>query len=393
MLRLQKSTEIAVRVKGTAIVPLLITSFGVFGILFGIWQTVLPDLEQDLHLSSGALGFAISFGLTASLPIMFIGGRIVDSIGLRTTLISAIIVMGIVFCLLAIVPSYIFLLPLLLVFYAASGIYDVSINAAAITIEQQSGRRILTFMHASFSGGVVIGALLSGTLVSFGVFFRYMYIVVALLLGGLLIWVWREQHLVKEPQKVREHWHWKHVRSLITFTLLLVICISTLASFSEGSLSYFSAIYLRSSLDLSSLLGAFGVAIFNTAMMIGRLGATRIITSVGRKWTLSCAGVVAASGMVLALATSLPIVVLVGFLLVGLSISVIGPVAFSLGGDIAPEHVGTISSITAIFGYCGLLLGPSLIGGIAEFTGLRTSLGSVIIAGIIISILALKVDH
>ncbi len=391
-MNIETRQSVQAKEKEASLLSLLLVSFGIFGMLFGVWQTLLTDLEHSLHFSSGSLGIAISFGLTTSLPVMFIGGQIVDRWGLRTTLIGAISTMSIMFCLLAIVPTYILLLPILVVFYAGSGVYDISINAAAIHYEQRSGRRILTFMHASFSGGVVIGALFSGILTSFGISFRSLYIAVALLLGGLLFFIWREQNLANRKRTLRQQWRWRHIASLLTLSILLLTFISTLASFSEGTLSYFSAIYLRSSLGLSSLLGAIGVVSFNTAMMMGRICAATVIARVGQKSTLVCAGVLAAGGMALALATTLPLIILAGFLLVGLAISVIGPVTFSLGGNVAPEKAGEISSIIAIFGYCGLLVGPSLVGGIAEVAGLRIALGSVIVAGIVIGLLALRTN-
>ncbi len=383
-------TEIKGRDQSIGMRPFLLSTFGVFGVLFGVWQVLLADLDHSLHLSSGSLGLAISGGLTASLPGMLVGGQVIDRWGLRTTLLVAGAMMGGAFCLLAIANNYIVLIVLLVTFFAASGIYDVSINAAAISFEQKSGRRVISYMHAAFSAGAFVGALTAGALDASGVPFRSVYVGVAFVVWGSLLFVWHEPFLFRQqsPQK-RENW--KNVLFSLNVVILCVAFISTLASLSEGTISNWSAIYLRSSLGFSSLLGAFGVAFFNGAMMIGRVSGASIVIRFGRKKILLCAGIVTAMGMAVALATNIPSLILVGFLVVGLAISVIGPIAFSLGGDLSPEKAGEISSIIAIFGYCGLLLGPSLVGGLAELAGLRGALASVIVAGIIICGLGLRV--
>ena len=90
----------------------------------------------------------------------------------------------------------------------------------------------------------------------------------------------------------------------------------------------------------------------------------------------------------LALSTQSAPIILGGFLVTGLAVAVIAPVTFSIVGDVAPERVGEASSILATVAYLGLLLGPVIVGGLAEFLGLRLALASIIVMGGFISLLA-----
>ena len=54
--------------------PLWLAAFGVFGLLYGVWQVLLADLSRALDLSPGPLGAALSVGIVASLPAMVAGG-------------------------------------------------------------------------------------------------------------------------------------------------------------------------------------------------------------------------------------------------------------------------------------------------------------------------------
>jgi MFS family permease len=142
-----------------------------------------------------------------------------------------------------------------------------------------------------------------------------------------------------------------------------------------------SAIYLRSSLHLPALLGASGVATFHLAMTIGRLSTAGALRFVRRLTLLRLSGGVGAIGMALSLATTWPPLILCGFLLVGLSFSGVVPVALSLAGDLAPDHAGRATSAVMTVAYAGFLVGPPVIGGLAEALGLRAALATLILCG------------
>jgi MFS family permease len=88
-------------------------------------------------------------------------------------------------------------------------------------------------------------------------------------------------------------------------------------------------------------------------------------------------GVLACSGLLGSLLLPQTAVGIGGLLLVGLGLSAIVPVVFSAAGQqsgLAPAAaIGTVSTI----GYGGLLLGPPLVGWLADGIGLRGALGLV----------------
>jgi MFS family permease len=144
--------------------------------------------------------------------------------------------------------------------------------------------------------------------------------------------------------------------------LLLVGAIATLGLLSEGEMEHWSGIYLRQTLGLPALIGGSGVAVFYAAMAAGRLGTAWAVRSLGNRTTLLGAGLLTAAGMGLALVTSELTLVICGFLLVGLALSRVAPIAFSSAGDLAPERAGGAISVVTTLGYGGFLLGPVAIG-------------------------------
>lgn len=367
--------------------PLLLT-FGVFGMLFGIWQVVLPDLTIALAIDDAALGLALTIGAAASLPSMWLAGRAVDRFGAKRVLYGTALVMAACYTAFATIPPYVALVALLLVFYAASGAYDIAVNAAALTYERAVAMQFMTTLHASFSGGALVGALGAGGLLAAGAPFNLLYLLVPLLLGLTMLVVARsrlgEAGGAGRGSIPDADAHRPRVVSWLLVALGLVAAMATLA---EGALESWTAIYLRLTLAFPATLGVAGVAAFHAAMVIGRLSGGRVVTRLGRRRTLIAAGVLILLAMPVALATELPVVVLGGFFLVAIGLSSLFPIAVSMAGDVAGAR-GQAAATVMTLGYAGFLVGPALIGGIAALSSLRVALLVVAAAGIVTIVLA-----
>jgi len=366
--------------------PLLLGVFAGLGGMFGVWQVLLADLSRALNVSPGPLGVALSLGFLLSLPVLSLGGRLVERWGLRATIVVAGTVNALAIVSAALLGRFWQLLFLLPIFCAATGVYDVAINATAVRFEGVSGRRVLPICHAAFSGGGAAGAIAAGLLVTAGVPFRALYLGVALLIGAVQVLVW---HGALPPLAAQASPETADTARLLRNPALLLLTVVTVLAFlSEGTMENWSAIYLRSSLALPAILGASGVAIFHLAMMVGRLGTAGALRLVSRLALLRVAGICGVGGMVLALATTAAPLILLGILLVGLAFSGVVPVALSLIGEIAPDRAGRATAAVMTVGYAGFLVGPPLIGGLAEWFSLRLALATVILFGAIVAALA-----
>ena len=365
-------------------------AFGFFGLFWGTFAVLLADLSRALNVTPGPLGLALFFGAAASIATMAALGWTADRVGRRVFLALGGGVFGLGIVGLALAGSYYVLVTALVILYAASGLYDVGINASAVELESFTGRRYMALLHATFSFGGMVGALFSGTLLEAGVDFRYVYLAVLIPLGALLLTVafteFSSLRVVSESGKTPGHYE-----LFKNLPLLLVAAIATLGLLSEGEMEHWSGIYLRETVGLPALLGGSGVAVFFGAMAVGRLAAAPIINRFGNRRTLLGAGLLTAGGMALALTTTQPLVIIGGFLLVGLALSAVVPVAFSMAGDAAPGRAGSAISVVTTFGYGGFLMGPVIVGGLAEIFGLRPALGVIAMAGVLIFVLSLRV--
>jgi MFS family permease len=385
------------------LLALSLSAFGVFGLQAGCNAVLLADLSRALGLSPGPLGVALFAGAAASIAAMATLGWTADRFGRETYLVAVTCVFGLGIAGLALAGSFAALVLVLIVFSSAGGLYDVGINAVAVDLERLSRRRFMSFLHAVYSGGAMVGALGAGALLSAGVGYRYVYLsllvpLAAVVLafvairfpppGGVPGEAFPEANETG-PEAVAkgEKGRWELYRSA---PLLLVAAIATLGLLSEGQMANWSGIYLRRTLELPPLIGGTGVAVFFGAMALGRLGTGWVVGRLGNRQTLTAAGLLAAFGMVLALATTLPALVVAGFLLVGLTVAGVAPLAYSTAGDLAPQRAGAAISVVTTFGYGGFLLGPVVVGGLAELVGLRAALGIIALAGLAVFALSLS---
>ncbi len=362
-------------------------AFGFFGLFWGVFAVLLADLTRALDLSPGPLGIALFVGASASILAMATLGWTADRLGRRAFLTLAGGAIGLGIAGLSLAGGYAALLLTLVVLYSASGLYDVGINASAVDLEQATDRRFMSLLHAAFSGGAMVGAVGAGVLIQAGTDYRLVYLALLLPLAGVSLAV----ATTRFPVTTGESSTGERNRGLMRhLPLLLVGAIATLGLLSEGEMEHWSGIYLRQTLGLPALVGGSGVAVFYGAMAVGRLGTAWAVRSFGNRQTLLASGLLTAAGMGLALATREPLLVVCGLLVVGLALSGVAPIAFSAAGDLAPERAGGAISVVTTLGYGGFLLGPVVVGGLAELFGLRAALGTIAVAGALIFVLALR---
>ena len=241
-----------------------------------------------------------------------------------------------------------------------------------------------------FSGGSALGALSAGLLLAAGVPFRWVYVGIAVLVAGYAVYASTRQAGAPQPVTVAPQEAGRPVAgSLFRKTALWPVALLAMATaLGEHILETWTSIYLRTYLALPVVLGASGVVVFHAAMLAGRLAAGRLLGRLRRRTYIGWAGVVIVLGMSLALATTQAPLILAGFMLVSLALAGLIPTAFSLAGDLAPARAGQATSAVTLVGYTGALIGPILIGRLADAFGLRAALGVLILAGVAVTLLS-----
>ena len=333
--------------------------FASLNILFGTWAIYIPFVKEDLGINKATLGIAIFFLSLGVFTVFPMASRIINRLGVgRATWIGAILI-----CLTAIfpviAPSFITLVIALFVFGATNGFTDISMNTLVTEIEKEDKTNFMSASHGFFSLGGVLAGLGSFLIPVFGDRALHMGTAVILVFAINLLFYKNYNKIVAAPIE-KEPFSFKNFKPL-----LLLGIVSFIVMGSEGAIVDWSGLFLKEvSIAPEALWGA-GFLGFQTLMTVGRFFGDAISSRIGSVKIVAIGSIVAILGFFLVL-TAQTYLAIIGFGLTGLGFSVIVPELFRIGGNVKGVESSQGVAFIAGSGYSGFLLGPVILGFVAE---------------------------
>jgi len=360
--------------------------FFIAGLTFSTWASRIPDIKDKLHLSEAGLGsvlFALPVGLMASL---LLSGWLVSKYGSRRIVIGAAIVYPVILVLLALASSILQLVVGLFFFGLIANFVNIAMNTQAVGVEILYRRSIMASFHGLWSLAGFAGA-------AFGTFFvsqsisPFVHFTLVAIASGLLVLVSYRSTLPaaadvqnKQPIFVRPD---KHILILGLIAFCCMVC--------EGAMADWSGVYFKKVVETAAAYTTLGYVAFTGTMATGRFLGDWLVTKFGVKKVLQWSGTVIASGLLLAVLFPNIITATAGFLFVGFGVSSVVPIAYGLAGRSNTMSPGMALSAVSTIGFLGFLIGPPMIGFIAEASSLRISFALIALLGLGTTILAGKV--
>jgi hypothetical protein len=257
-------------------------------------------------------------------------------------------------------------------------------NAQGLAVEGRLGRPIFSSVHAAFSFGGFAGAGLGALAAALGIaplphlaFAALVFGIPGLIaVGSLLV---RDEKSDTPARGPRQRLPWR---------LVLIGCGAFLALLAEGGASDWSAKLVHDDLGGSAASGALAYAAFSVGMAGGRLIADRLYSRWGSTGLLRRSGAFAALTLGVGLALGTSASAIAGFGLFGLGLAGIVPTLFRAGGSQPGVSTGPGLAVVSSLGYFGLLVGPPIIGGLAQLTSLRLACVLLGLAGMLVVALA-----
>jgi MFS family permease len=174
---------------------------------------------------------------------------------------------------------------------------------------------------------------------------------------------------------------------LLALGLMALCCV-----IAEGAAGSWGGVYLRQVLRTSHWFAMAAFAAFSLGMAAGRLAGDRLATRYGPARLVRGGGLLAAAGLVGALASHQPALAVIGFAVCGGGLSCTVPQLFSAAGHADPAHPGGGIARVAGLGYVGLVGGPVLIGGFATLAGLPAALCIPVALGVCVAVFAFVLE-
>jgi predicted MFS family arabinose efflux permease len=365
--------------------------FAVNGFLLASWVSRLPATRDRLGASAAELGLALlapGFGSLLSMPF---SGRWCRRFGSRAVIAATTVVASVTLAALAVVPTLVALGLTLFVWGSFYGSWDVAMNVHGSAVEQRAGREWMPRYHACWSVGGIAGAGCGALAAYAGIPLAVHFGAVAVLCTVLVMVALRSfiEDRSPQPERVGAAFHSpregpKQVRDrprVLTGRLLLVGVVTLCATTLEGAAADWLALYLTDERGATASLAAAGYAVFAVAMAGGRFSGTTVAERLGRHGAVRAGGLVSFAGVLLTVLGPGLVSAYVGAALWALGVCLVFPAAVSAGGESPERPADAIAAVTTI-GYGGFLLGPPLIGLLAEQAGLgRALLVLLVLAG------------
>ncbi|WP_033416557.1 MFS transporter [Streptomyces canus] len=363
--------------------------FCFLGFQYATWASRIPALKERLDLSAGEVGLLLvvtGAGAVASFPLITF---LMQRLGARRVALLSGLSLVAILLVLAVAPNYPTALVILCADGVAVGCLNVAMNAQGAALEKAHGRKAMTQLHATFSAGSFLAALLSSGVTALTSDIAPHFAVASVILLALLACA-RPRLLAEEAsaassgEPVAEQEEGKRRRRFtrLTQAVLWLGCAMVFAEVVEGSMNDWSALYLKDIAHASPQVAPLGIAVISSVMVVARLFGDGWRSRWGDARVVRVGSAAAGIGLGLALLAGGVVPALIGFACVGLGVAAVAPCLYVAAAAEGPQAL----SVVAATGTTGLLIGPAVIGFVAEVSDLAWGMAVVAASAVVVSL-------
>ena len=334
----------------------------------------LPEIQQALGVAEGAFGLALIGTASGTLVSLTFAPRLLDRIGHRRALLGLTALLPVFYAVASNATGPLGLFMLLIPAGLCIGAIEIIVNLEADRVEHLTGQRFMNRAHGFWSVGFFVAGLLGALMSQLGVTpALHLTIVVPIELLGIALLLGRF-----EPAPHREATRRGAPSHLArpTWGLMLLVAVALSAMVLEGASADWSAIYMRDVFGAAPFVAGSAVAAGALTQAIARFFADRFVE---RHQPVTVARVLLGllgAGTLLVFAAPTGWLALLGFALMGVGTSAIFPLAMSAAAQRTDRAPATNVAALAQISFVAFLLGPPLLGYVAQSFGVRWSFGA-----------------
>jgi fucose permease len=378
----------------------LFVLFALNGLGFASWVTRTPAIRDVLGISTAWMGVVLLALAVGSISGLLGASAFIGRFGARAAILAAGLTAAAGLAVVGAGSAWQaqgWVLGGLAILGAGNGIAEVGLNVEGTMLEHATGRTLLPALHASFSGGTLLGAGLGAGAIALGLSPTIHFVLVAVVCAAAVVGCVRfipagggrsvgngDDAGGAQPQAERPPW----MQLRLVFIGLVVLGMA----FAEGSANDWLPLAMVDGYRVSPAAAASTYAAFVTAMTIGRLSGGFFVDRFGRVATLLSTAIVGILGLALVIAQVNVAVAWVGVVMWAIGASLGFPVGLSAAGD-DPRVAAARVSFVATIGYFGFLGGPPLIGLLSHRFGLVAALTAVLAALIVSALFVPATRH
>jgi MFS family permease len=357
------------------------------GLNFATWATRIPDFKQLLNLSDAELGtvlMGLPIGSLVSLPL---AGWLISKYNSRIICLMAVCMYIVVIPIIGFSGSAINLFGALFLFGISGDILNIAMNTQVVSLEKKISKNIMSSFHAIFSIGLMLGALLGSLTISMNLGFKAHFAGIALLNLAVIPTFYyyllpdeRFDPTVNEEKK-------SSIFNLDSYLITLAV-IAFCGMLCEGAMADWITLYFKENVKNNQYPNTIGFTSFAGSMVIGRLLGDILSNKFSVKHILITNCLLISTGILITLYYPIEHIKIVGCFVTGIGISTIVPLIYSRAGTQTKIQPSIAIAGVSTIAYIGFLLGPVIIGYIAELFSLQIALLLLIILGLVGSLIA-----
>ena len=333
---------------------------GINAFVYSTYLARLPEIRDQSHVSTGAMGIVMMIGNLAGLLATFVTKPVIRRLGSKPVMIwGAVAYVG----ALPIIGNSSSRAPLIigiLVMMIMNSFVDVAIARQSTDFSAARGRSVMSRLAGVYSLGTLAGGLLAAAIGAVGFDVSIHLIILAGLLAGALILV--APGLLPSDSSVRDATRANVSRWGSLLPLALLGLASAAAAPLDSGPGEWATFRVTDDLHASSAAAALAYAAFTAGMCVGRLAGDWLAAKTGTLRLLLISVGLSAAGLTIACIGPIVFVSIAGFMLAGFGCSVQTPLLTEVAGR------GEGARLTAFFvgNRIAGLLTPLVIGSLAN---------------------------
>lgn len=359
---------------------LIMGLFFVYSSSMSNWLIRIPDVQHKLGLEPATLAICllgVPIGLVTSMAF---SGAVVEWLGPRRAIKIGFPLLLVPLLLpgFATTPTLLFFA--LVLVGLGMGPLEVALNVTADRIGRSIGRTVMSRCHAFWSFGFMAGGITGSVAATYGLpphIHMIIVVVTVLVISELLATRLPQIHTTESTEpKV------KNSAFVIPSPKIVLLCLFAFGMLLvEGGIADWSAIYLRDVFGAKPPVTGFAFTAFGLIMALGRLAGDWLSMRYGAVMMARVCCVVGLVGLLALVFAVNPLMVILGAGATGFGVSIVFPLAVTAAASREGSPAVNVAALS-LLSFSGFLLGPPMIGFVAEVGGLRMGMATLLLAAL-----------
>lgn len=356
---------------------LVVASFFV-AVGFGIIVPAIPLFARSFGVSNAAVGLIISLFALARFASGLFSGKLVDKFGERTIFAVGVAFVALSVGLSGLAQSY----NQLLFFRAAGGLGSSMFSVAASSVilrsvsDAQRGHAQSVY-NGSFLLGAIAGPAIGGALAAVSLRAPFFVYAIALSISGTVAFIFFTSEHLQAPKKSegkKAVMSLKEALSLRGYRYALVITfVASWVLF--GVRTSILPLFITEQLKSTAAVVGWGFTISAVIQGTLILRAGRLSDERGRRFILIIGTTIAFIGIIIMTLTLNPLMFFISMAIMGLGNAFLASAPATIVGDLIEGKGGQVIALFQMAGDAGMIVGPVVVGFIADHYGYRAAFG------------------